>query len=722
MVNYRLYHWLEKHKIIDNSQAGFRKGCRTEDQLFRFAQSTIDGFQRGQHTTAVFIDLQQAYDRVWRKGLLMKMDKIGVHGKMLQWIQAFLTNRTIQTTVEGATSSKRTLEEGLPQGSALSCTLFLIFINDLPSLLNVQKALFADDLVIWTTEKYSILARGKLRRALGTITAYCNFWKLKINASKSVYSVFTRSHKEAKQEMHFNLDGSPLTKQENPVYLGVQLDRQLNMIPFMSSLKDKARRRLGLIKRLATTTWGANKGTLRQLYLGYVRSAMEYAQPLQAIASKTTIKSLDAVQNQSLRLVCGGMRTTPTAACEIDAIVEPLDLRRERAVLESVERYRRLDSDNPNRVMVDTWEPIRRIKQKSPLDVALKLEEKHHLPQDRLPSKKFTNVEPWAELKYATIKCSLLDPSIDKSSLPTTLKTGALETIDSYPPTMIQGYTDGSAFKGTTFAGFGVFLKFPDGSDSEISESCGKSCSNYDAEIQGLISATELLHQHFELGQQEPTNAVIFTDSKSTLEALENPYENPNSDIDLLALSIHNLLNSFDIQLTLQWIPGHSDLQGNDRADKLAKEGARKDQSDKPSSYNTVRRILRNNIKEEWLNRWGNGDTGRVMYKEMSGPNPKDKINSLTRQNQSAIFQLRTGHSKLNFHLNRIDPCRPPHCRNCIWPYETTQHVLFECVGLKKDREKLLPHRPSIGNTLYGSTSQLEKTALFYIASLASKS
>jgi len=182
------------------------------------------------------------------------------------------------------------------------------------------------------------------------------------------------------------------------------------------------------------------------------------------------------------------------------------------------------------------------------------------------------------------------------------------------------------------------------------------------------------------------------------------------------------LLNSFDIQLTLQWIPGHSNLQGNDRADKLAKEGAWKDQSDKPSSYNTVRRILRNNIKEEWLNRWGNGDTGRVMYEEMSGPNPKDKINSLTRQNQSAIFQLRTGHSKLNFHLNRIDPCHPPHCRNCIWPYETTQHVLFECVGLKKDREKLLPHRPSIGNTLYDSTSQLEKTALFYIPSLASKS
>ena len=73
MINDRLYHWLERNKIIDNSQAGFRKGCRTEDQLFRFVQSAIDGFQKGQTTTAVFIDLQQAYDRVWRKGLLIRV-------------------------------------------------------------------------------------------------------------------------------------------------------------------------------------------------------------------------------------------------------------------------------------------------------------------------------------------------------------------------------------------------------------------------------------------------------------------------------------------------------------------------------------------------------------------------------------------------------------------------------------------------------------------------
>ena len=722
MVNHRLYYWLEKHKIIDSSQAGFRKGSRTEDQLFRFVQSTIDGFQRGESTTAVFIDLQQAYDRVWRKGLLMKMSNIGIHGKMLKWIQAFLTNRTIETTLEGATSSKRTLEEGLPQGSALSCTLFLIFINDLPALLNVNKALFADDLVIWVTGKYSIISRAKIKRALATIGSYCNFWKLKINASKSVYSIFTKSHKEAAQTIDFFLDGTALNKQVNPIYLGVQLDRQLNMIPFMESLKEKARKRLQLIKRLATTTWGANKETLRNLYLGYVRSAMEHALPLQSIASTRTAASLDTVQNQALRLVCGGMRTSPTAACEIDARVEPLDLRRERAVLESVERYCRLEPDHPNRVLVESWQPIGRIKQQSPMDIALQLHDKHILPQNRLLTLNHSTIPPWKELKSATIRCSLLDPSIDKSSNPTILKTCALETIDSYHDVPIHAYTDGSALDGTSSAGCGAFIRFPGRPDIDISEACGMTCSNYDAEIQGLIYAVENIEQHFLLDKENPANVVIFTDSLSTLQALDNLGTETDFGIEHLAVTINNLLTSFAIQLTLQWIPGHCDLQGNERADRLAKEGARKEQPEKPSSYKTVRSILKRNTRKEWLKRWREGDTGRVVFNELEEPNPKDSINFLSRKDQSAIFQLRTGHSKLNFHLNRFDPIHPPHCRNCNYPYETTEHILFECSGLRTDRDKLLPPIPTIGNSLYGSKSQLKNTAKLYYMSLSSKS
>ena len=713
MINTRLYYWLEKNGILSNAQAGFRKGCRTEDQLFRFVQSTIDGFQDGKSTTAVFIDLQQAYDRVWRKGLLMKMNNMGIHGKLLQWIHAFLTERTIQTTVDGTTSSKKPLEEGLPQGSALSCTLFLIFINDLPPQIKISKALFADDLVIWTTEKYPILARAKLKRALGTITAYCNFWKIKINKQKSIYSIFSRSPKVAGTELNLELDGARLQKEINPAYLGVTLDRELRMNPFIAALKDKASRRLNLVKRLATTTWGADKSTLRQLYLGYVRSAMDYALPIQAIASKNTSAPLDRIQNQGLRLVCGGKRSTPIAACEIEANIGPPDLHRERAVLESVERYKRFEEGHPNRDLVDSWTPVQRLQQQSPMDVALRLTQQHHLPQERLPIHRYPSTAPWSKLKSPTIRTSLLDPSVNKSTDPVTLRSETMKTIDSYPDNWIHGYTDGSAFKGTAFAGFGVYLRFPDGTSSDFSDACGKTCSNFEAEIAALISATELSHQHFELQSHPPSNIVLFSDSKSALEALENYDTNSHRDIGKLAESIDGLLTSYDIQITLQWVPGHSDVRGNEHADQLAKQGAGKEQPDKPCSYDTARQILRNNFKEVWYNRWATGTTGRVMFQEMDKPKPKDPIHQLPRPDQSLIFQFRVQHTQLNSDINRFNPLHLPLCRNCSHPYETVEHVLFKCPKLHQSRRQLLPQLPTISNVLYGSYAQLVNTCTF---------
>ena len=101
-------------------------------------------------------------------------------------------------------------------------------------------------------------------------------------------------------------------------------------------------------------------------------------------------------------------------------------------------------------------------------------------------------------------------------------------------------------------------------------------------------------------------------------------------------------MSSYDILVTLQWIPGHTQIKGNEYVDKLTKEGARKDQSDKPCDNSTVKNILKNSFKETWLTNWATGQTGRFMYQEMTKPNPHDPINTLCRKDQSTIFQLRT--------------------------------------------------------------------------------
>ncbi|GFS17732.1 RNA-directed DNA polymerase from mobile element jockey [Elysia marginata] len=247
MINNRLYWWLESNKILNPHQAGFRTGQQTKDQLFRLSQKVIDGFQKKKNTTAVFVDLQQAYDRVWRKGLLWKMREVGIHGRLYQWVKYFLVNRMIQTKINNGISSKLTQEEGLPQGSSLSCTLFLIFINDLPDVVQTEKALYADDLVMWHTNKHPGISARLLNEDLDRLQNYCDKWKLKINSSKTVYSVFTKSHIGAKKNIHLSLRGTNLKKEEIPIYLGVKLDRQLALKKHIQDLRGRANKRLQLV-------------------------------------------------------------------------------------------------------------------------------------------------------------------------------------------------------------------------------------------------------------------------------------------------------------------------------------------------------------------------------------------------------------------------------------------------------------------------------------------
>ena len=153
-------------------------------------------------------------------------------------------------------SSKEPLEEGLPQGSPLSCTLFLLFINDLTDILKVENALYADDLVMWHTSKFSNFNRRRINQDLVQLGNYCNEWKLTINTSKTVYSIFSLSPTVSKETPVIEIQGKQIQKEENPTYLGVTLDPKLTLNEQMKRLKKKAKGRLKLVKKLASTSWG----------------------------------------------------------------------------------------------------------------------------------------------------------------------------------------------------------------------------------------------------------------------------------------------------------------------------------------------------------------------------------------------------------------------------------------------------------------------------------
>ena len=142
---------LESRYLLSPFQFGFRAGRQTVSACLRITEDIYSAFRCGQQVQAVALDLQSAYDTVWRAGLLEKLSAMGVDWYIICWVQSFLEGR-IARLVVGESAVEVATSCGVPQGSPISPTLFLVFIDDLLRRLQHLGRLrfqgFADDMIL----------------------------------------------------------------------------------------------------------------------------------------------------------------------------------------------------------------------------------------------------------------------------------------------------------------------------------------------------------------------------------------------------------------------------------------------------------------------------------------------------------------------------------------------------------------------------------------------
>jgi len=184
---------LHEHQIIPTTKFGFRPGHSTIHQVHRLTNSIASALERRQYYAGLFLDVAQAFDKVWHDGLLFKLKKF-MPAQLFLVIKSLLENRSFTVRQGNFFLPRFNITAGMPQGSDLAPDLYNNYTADIPLTPNTLLATFADDTALLSTIDDISIATHNLQHHTSLIEAWCKNWLIKINESKSTQVTFTLRH------------------------------------------------------------------------------------------------------------------------------------------------------------------------------------------------------------------------------------------------------------------------------------------------------------------------------------------------------------------------------------------------------------------------------------------------------------------------------------------------------------------------------------------------
>ena len=281
-----------------NRQHGFRRGFSTETAVISLVDHIRNQIGQKRHTAAIFIDLRKAFDTVDHSLLLERMNVIGFTQQAKNWFKSYLENRSQYVELQGKSSTKEQVSCGVPQGSILGPTLFLLYINDISAALKKSSTvLYADDTVSHECPK-------TLERIMQEEFLELSEWlldnKLSLALDKTELMIFSPKSKTKEGE---GIKIANLKRVTEFKYLGVNLDSKLNFSKHLQNPVKKISQRISALQRQAKSIPLIQVKRLAEAvigpYLSYCSSAWFSA------LSATQIIQLQRQQTIIIRMILG---------------------------------------------------------------------------------------------------------------------------------------------------------------------------------------------------------------------------------------------------------------------------------------------------------------------------------------------------------------------------------------------------------------------------------
>ena len=255
----------------------------------------MESFNKVEHVVAAFLDVEKAFDNVWHNRLRYKIFMLDLPTKTTRWLSDFLVCRVIQINVNGFLFEKISPIAGVPQGSVLSPSLFLIYQN-----LSTDKTQTPSLLM---TLLYGLQFAAKpLRKDLRKLAKWCAKWRIKLNPVKAKVIMFSRSFLARNSEPILKLYGERIKIYPQVKFLGITFDSRFTFQKHFEDILGRCNTRYHRIRLLVNKKWGPSPSTMSQICKQCVRPIFEYGSLSTITTSDTIISKIQRLQNKFIRL------------------------------------------------------------------------------------------------------------------------------------------------------------------------------------------------------------------------------------------------------------------------------------------------------------------------------------------------------------------------------------------------------------------------------------
>ncbi|CAK1588833.1 unnamed protein product [Parnassius mnemosyne] len=619
---------------ISPTQYGFMPQRSTEDSLYDMVQHIKAKLKNKKLIVLISLDIEGAFDNAWWPAIRCRLAESGCPINLRRLTDNYFEDRAVRVRYAGAEWVKTTAK-GCVQGSIGGPIFWNLLLDPLLKELSEKGEhcqAFADDVVLIFSGDRALEVQDRANAAL----AYVQKWgvrnKLRFAPHKTKAMVITNKIKYDSPLL--KMGGKNIALSREIKILGLTIDDKLTFNTHIKNVCCKVQRLYSQLIRAAKINWGLNPGIIRTIYVAVTEPIIMYAASVWAPSTyKLKVKKqLDMAQRGFVQKIIKSYKTVSLHSALLLAGLLPLDLR----VQEAASLYE-IKKGFSQRVVGDR-------------DVERKLE--------------YSKTPHPANQTGLQFKC-----------------LGDSAEVDQHDNKCIKIYTDGSKIEGKVGAALSVWRHAVEISTRKLK--LEDFCTVYQAELLAIFEATNYALR------DSAMYCNIYSDSRSALQTVVQ-----NVTFHPLAANIRKNISKIQKQgklIKLLWVKAHAGLEGNERADELAKEAAlklkRKPNYDKcPISF--VKRQIRLDSLDEWNRRYIEGETASVT--KIYFPNAISAYPIIRKLNMDPLMvQMMTGHGGFSEYLHRFKCKESPSCACDPMMEESVLHIITECPIYSKERNNV---------------------------------